>query len=398
MSPAGLPLLYLCTISALIYPRSSLVSIFRLIRRSVYLPFLFGLLLTTSGFAQTISSLTPSTVSPGERFVLTVLGNDFASDAVVQIHTANAVVNLPTYFVNSHVLMAGVTSSEDNHSGSLRIDVENYSTHTFSNFASLQLGASGSDSGSSGSGSGSSSGSGSPASGSGSGSGSGGSAGSGSGTGSGSGSTGGSGKTTTSPAGSPLLVTVTSPSPNQSVAGSVAVVATAKPRNSSDSAVASWAIFDRSNLLWIDLNSDPSIDVNLALSAGAHELRVVAYDDSSTTSTATVPVVSKTSGRTVTWNACIRTENGEKFQAMRISPGQQITGVLQAQMFNGPNCNPTQWTDQLNDLGQRMTFSAGSSWLYWFIHRPDMPNVSAVWTMGNQTSGCVNYSTAPPCD
>jgi hypothetical protein len=45
-----------------------------------------------------------------------------------------------------------------------------------------------------------------------------------------------------------------------------------------------------------------------------------------------------------------------------------------------------------------MTFGGGSSWLYWFIHWPDTPNVSAVWTMGNQSSGCVNYRTAPACD
>ena len=83
---------------------------------------------------------------------------------------------------------------------------------------------------------------------------------------------------------------------------------------------------------------------------------------------------------------------------MQISPSQTVTGVLQSQMFWGSNCNPTQWTDQLNDVGAPMTFGAGSGWLFWFIHRPDEPNVSAVWTMGNQSSGCVNYSTAPPCN
>jgi hypothetical protein len=195
-----------------------------------------------------------------------------------------------------------------------------------------------------------------------------------------------------------LLVTVTSPAANSPVNGSVTIAATAAQTSTTDGSIYSWAIFDGSDLLWVDENPDPSISANLALSAGAHSLRVVAYDDSFTGSTATVPVTATASGLTTTWNACIYTQNGEQYQAMQISPNQTLTGVLQSQMFWGPNCNPTQWTDQLNDVGQKMTFGAGTSWTYWFIHRADTPNVSAVWTMGNQSSGCVNYSTAPPCN
>lgn len=191
---------------------------------------------------------------------------------------------------------------------------------------------------------------------------------------------------------------MTTPSPNQSVNGSVTIAATAQQTSTTDGSIYSWGIFDGSDLLWVDENPDTAINVNLALSAGAHSLRVVAYDDSFTGSTATVPVTSTTSGVTAGWNACIYTQNGEQYQAMQISPSQTLTGVLQSQMFWGSNCDPTQWTDQLNDVGQTMTFGAGSSWTYWFIHRPDMPNVSAVWTMGNQSSGCVNYSAAPACD
>jgi hypothetical protein len=193
-------------------------------------------------------------------------------------------------------------------------------------------------------------------------------------------------------------VKVTSPSANQSVKGSVTIAATAQQTSATDGSIVSWAIYDGSDLLWVDLNPDPSINVNLALSSGAHSLRVVAYDDSFTGSTATVPVTNASSGLTTKWNACIYTRNGEQYQAMHISPSQTLTGVLQSQMFDGPNCNPTSWTDQLNDVGSQMTFGAGSSWLYWFIHRPDMPDVSAVWTMGNQSSGCVNYQTAPACN
>lgn len=360
------------------------MSIFRLARLLVSTSFLCGLFVASSAVGQTISSLTPSSVAAGSGgFLLTVYGSGFESGSLVQIHTTNAVVSLQTYFVNTGLLMAAVTSIESSTSGTLQVDVANYSTHSSSNLVALKVTGSGTSSGS-GSGTGS---------GSGSGSGTGSGSGSGSGTGSGSGSGG-----ITSPSGSPLLVRVTSPLANESVRGAVTIASTAKQTSVTDGSISSWAIFDRSKLLWVDLNPDPSISVKLALSAGAHLLRVVAYDDSFAGSTATVPVTASISGETTSWNACIYTHDGEKYQAMRISPGQTLTGVLQSQMFYGSNCNPTQWTDQMNDVGRSMTFGAGSSWLYWFIHRPDMPDVSAVWTMGDQTSGCVNYSTAPPCD
>lgn len=194
-----------------------------------------------------------------------------------------------------------------------------------------------------------------------------------------------------------MLVTVTSPDKNQTVDGSVAIDATAAQTASTNGSISSWAVFDSGNLLWVDLNPDPSINVDLALSAGSHSLQVVAYDDSQTASTATVPVVSSASGRTVSWQACTYTSGGNKYQAMRFSASQPVTGVLQSEMFYNSNCEPSQWTDQLNDVGQSMTVGAGSGYLYWFIHRPNTPNVSAVWTIGNQSSGCVNYNTAPAC-
>jgi hypothetical protein len=192
-------------------------------------------------------------------------------------------------------------------------------------------------------------------------------------------------------------VTVTSPSRNASISGSATIAASAEQTSSTDGSISSWAIYDGNNLLWVDENPDASINVDLTLSQGAHTLRVVAYDDSFTASTASVPVTATASGLAVTWHACIETRNGQQYQAMQISPKETLTGVLQSQMFWNSNCNPTQWTDQLNDIGEPMTFGAGSSFLYWFIHRPDMPNVSAVWTMGNQSSGCVNYNAAPTC-
>jgi hypothetical protein len=195
-----------------------------------------------------------------------------------------------------------------------------------------------------------------------------------------------------------MLVTVTSPSKNQSVSGKVTITATAAPTSKTSGTIAFWAIFDSGNLLSIDLNPTLTLNVQLALSAGAHTLQVAAYDDSYTPSTATIPVEATVSGNVVSWHACIYTKNGQRYQAMKIAPRQTITGVLQSQMFWNSGCNPSQWTDQMNDVGTPMTFGAGSGYIFYFIHRANIPGVSAVWTMGNQTSGCVNYSTAPACN
>ncbi|MBT9329588.1 hypothetical protein [Paracidobacterium acidisoli] len=426
--------------------------------RIVLLACLFASLLF-SGIAagQTITGLMPSSVQAGSGgFVLTIAGSGFNSGSVVRLHTANGIQPLQTYFINTGMLMAGVYADDVAQSGSVEVDVADYAAETASQPLVLTVSgtSAGSGSGSSGSagssgdtGSGSASGSGagsssgtgsgsgsssagsgsgssssggssagcygcySPSSGSTSSSGSGssgsssgsGSTGDGAGTGAGSGTgssagTGSSGASPTSPAGSSLLVTVSSPSPHQSVNGSVTITATAAQTSHTDGSVAFWGIFDAGKLLWTDVNPDPSIGVNLALSAGLHTLQVVAYDDSYTASTAAVPVVSASSGITVTWNACIYTSQGQQYQAMRVSPSQPITGVIQSEMFWNENCDPVQWTDQLNDVGTPVTLGSAFSEIYYFIHRANNPYVSAVWTIGNQTSGCVNYNTAPACN
>jgi hypothetical protein len=397
-----------------------------------------GFVLTVAGSGFTSSSVvrlyTPFGVEPLQTYFINtgllmagVYADDVASSGTIQVDVANYATESESSPVNFVVLGSGSTSGSGSNSGSGTSSGSSSgsgSSSSGSGSSSSCYGCYSSSSGGTGSGSGSSGSGGS--SGASSGSGSGTSTGSGSsssesgsssscygcyssssgGTGSGSGSsgsgsgsgTGSSGGATTSPAGSDLSVTVTSPFPGQSVNGAVTIAATAAQTSLTDGSVTFWGIFDSGNLLWTDINPDPSINVNLALSAGTHNLQVVAYDDSFTASTASVPVISTSSGITVTWNACIYTSQGQQYQAMRISSSQQVTGVIQSEMFWNSNCNPVQWTDQLNDLGTSITLGSAFSDIFYFTHRPDNPYVSAVWTIGNQSSGCVNYNTAPACE
>ena len=200
-----------------------------------------------------------------------------------------------------------------------------------------------------------------------------------------------------SPSGSHLLVTVTSPTINQQVPGKVIIKATAQNTPLTNGGVAFWAIYESGNLVWFDVNPTTSINIPIAVTPGAHNFKIEAYDDSYTPSSASVPVNATSSGSEMTWHACMYTYQGQRMQAMKFFPKATMTGVLQSQLFTNAGCNPTQWNDQLNDYGTPMTVSSGSGYIYFFIHRPNISGVSAVWTFGNQTSGCVNYSTAPAC-
>lgn len=195
----------------------------------------------------------------------------------------------------------------------------------------------------------------------------------------------------TSPSGSSISFNVSSPWTNEAVSGKVTVKAAAK------STPAFWAIYNSGNLVYFDPNPISTLSVPISLTTGLHTVRIDAIDYSGTPSTVKVPVNSASSGVHVKWEACMRAQNGHRYQAMKIFPKATVTGVLQGQLFYGSGCKPSQWTDQLNDYGTTMSFGSGTGWTFWFVNRADQLGTSAVWTMGNQSSGCVNYSTAPAC-
>jgi hypothetical protein len=100
-------------------------------------------------------------------------------------------------------------------------------------------------------------------------------------------------------------------------------------------------------------------------------------------------------GITVTWQGgCWYSYQGHKYQAMRFQLETPNPIPLEGTLFFTTTCDASQGTDNLNDTGGT-TGSGG--WLYWFIHHPDEYNTSATWSLGNLSSGCVNYATAPDC-
>jgi len=83
---------------------------------------------------------------------------------------------------------------------------------------------------------------------------------------------------------------------------------------------------------------------------------------------------------------------GMAFSVKVPSPPSQLP--LEGTLYTGStNCNPNQ-QDNLNDLG---TVTGSGGWIFWFTNHPNNRNTSAIWTIGNQSSGCVSYYNAKQC-
>jgi|HubBroStandDraft_6_1064221.scaffolds.fasta_scaffold310502_1 hypothetical protein len=105
-------------------------------------------------------------------------------------------------------------------------------------------------------------------------------------------------------------------------------------------------------------------------------------------------------GLEVTWQGACWLKNYPKSvcngacQGMAFSVNTPTPLPLEATLYlNTEKCNPAS-QDNLNDYG---TPTGSGGWVFWFLHHPNHKNTSAIWTIGNQSSGCVNYAKAPAC-
>lgn len=308
-------------------------------------------ILSCTVYAETITSISPTSVAAGSgNLTLTVNGSGFEQYSTILFNGQW----LTTTHVSTTTLRAVVPSSYLITAAKVPVEVGNASTGTISNTLAFTIT---------------------------------------SGTGGGGGSTG-----------AHVTIHVTSPTQNQTVCSPVTLIASAVT-STTGASISKWQVLNQSGtVLWSTATATSSIKPELKLAAGAQTLQIKAWDSSGysaystvafTVSTATPPCGGTTSS-TVKWHACLYTRNGETYQAMQFQPSQPMTGVLQSELYTGPGCVPANWNDQLNDVGSPSSWGT-MGYLYWFIHRPNQNNMSAIWTLGNQSSGCVNYATAPAC-
>jgi hypothetical protein len=103
-------------------------------------------------------------------------------------------------------------------------------------------------------------------------------------------------------------------------------------------------------------------------------------------------------GLQVTWGgACWWKLEGKEYQAMALDfQGGPPAGLpIEATLYFGSTtCNGEYGADNLNDY---QTVIPPGGWYFWFTNHPDVKASSAIWTLGNQSSGCVSYEDAPAC-
>ena len=104
-------------------------------------------------------------------------------------------------------------------------------------------------------------------------------------------------------------------------------------------------------------------------------------------------------GLKVTWGgACWFKLDDEEYQGISFDfQGGPAGGLpIEATLYLGSTtCNGDDGTDNLNDY---QTAVPPGGWIFWFTHHPNITGSSAIWTLGNQSSGCVSYEDAPACE
>jgi hypothetical protein len=307
--------------------------------------------------AQTIHAISPASVPGGApNFALTVSGANFTSDAIVEVNGEP----LLTIAFGTTTLKALVFSGDVATPGTRAVRVLNDSgtTANFSNTVTLTV-----------------TGSGTPP----------------------------SPPTPPTPAGV-VSISMTSPAQNQQVCSPVTLLASAATTNPG-AEITRWQVYNPSGTsLWSSTTSSSSIDPKIALSPGTQTLEIEAWDSTGAhaytnvafdVTTAAPPCGGNASGVVSSWQGCTENVNGASHQAIDFTLSEAATLPFNATLYFGANCSPNNWADQFG-FGQDISFG-GFSYIYWFRDFPNQPNTSAIWTVGKQSSGCINYTAVPAC-
>ena len=144
-------------------------------------------------------------------------------------------------------------------------------------------------------------------------------------------------------------------------------------------------------------SSQIDVSVGNTVAAGKYPIKITASDGSITRAATLQLTVGNGSspGPVGTLTGCIRTISGRKYQAVKFSMNQAATVSFDAVLYYGPTCSPNQTADEFG-YGTPVNLG-GPGYIFWFGDFHDQLNTSAIWTIGNQKSQCVDYAVAPDC-
>jgi hypothetical protein len=143
--------------------------------------------------------------------------------------------------------------------------------------------------------------------------------------------------------------------------------------------------------------SQVNVSVDNSVAAGKYSIKITASNGSITrAATLTLTVGDgSSSGAVGPLIGCVRTTNGHKYQAVEFNMNRAATVDFNGTLYQGRTCDPNQWADQIG-FGKPLNLG-GFGYTFWFTDFADQLNTSAIWTVGNQQSQCVDYTVAPDC-
>jgi hypothetical protein len=143
--------------------------------------------------------------------------------------------------------------------------------------------------------------------------------------------------------------------------------------------------------------SQVNVNVDSSVAAGKYSIKITASDGTALR-TATLKLTvgaGSSSGPVGTLKGCTLKMSGHKYQAVEFSLNEAATVDFNGTLYFGATCDPNRWADQFG-FGNPLALG-GFGYTFWFSDFADQLNTSAIWTVGNQTSQCVDYSAAPDC-
>jgi hypothetical protein len=143
-------------------------------------------------------------------------------------------------------------------------------------------------------------------------------------------------------------------------------------------------------------SSQIDVTVDNTVAAGNYSIQITASDGSITHAATLKLTVGNGSapGPVGPLTGCIRTANGHKYQGVEFGMNRPATVNFDAVLYYGPTCAPNQTADE---FGYGTPLSLGGGYIFWFGDFADQMNTSAIWTVGNEKSQCVDYTKAPNC-
>jgi len=144
-------------------------------------------------------------------------------------------------------------------------------------------------------------------------------------------------------------------------------------------------------------SSQVDVTVDNTVAAGTYSIQIAASDGSITHAATLKLTVGNGSapGPVGPLTGCIRIMNGHKYQAVEFGMNEAATVDFNGNLYYGPTCNPNQQADEFG-YGTPLNLG-GFGYIFWFRDFADQMNTSAIWTVGNQKSQCVDYTKAPDC-